>query len=656
MPIPEHILASALLRLAALEADGVDLAPELSDLLDHADDDTLQYRPQRRAGSSTAESSARVRSSARRLPAPSAMAPSPTPPFTPVALRCASDHADDTLQRPPQRPAGSTATFNSSLPLGSSVHRVPAPSAMASPPTPPSVPITPRRAYRHRHHAESQRRAQSLPLEGLPLSDKPARIANFDAVPLLRPVPSPMISSTQLSTLTPMQTPSPSASSSSLSTPTTLVNPTPPPKFFQVLPPLQLPISTDVDMGEPPSPLSPLESRSSSPSPSSPSPGSTALHKRVPADHTYGNEEGETEHEDQSNTEQQRKRPRIALKLPAGNGGGGGGGGGGGPGPAHLWTEECVRNGDRRRAGGDATIGAMPCQHGTCTSCDAPQQQAAGGGASGTSGGSTSAAVGPSGNAAGATMDMNVDVDAGENTGPRTRSATAGKGKKPAKSKKTAKTKREKGWCEDPNGGPPLTKAAGNFLSALLAVWNSKGRTDLETVLAGPRENASSDPLAAPLPDYDPTNTEASYTRVLHLIEDTQLLDLQTIMALIQLALNVDSEIHQAALNGHSLSKEAIGKRITKNSTSGNNFREHVGWGYRFAFLAAGGTLGIIPIIASLDLRTTVTRHMHCVDIDCVGTALREVCHGKWLPMVKRLMLPIARKPQAYRGLRPQRS
>ncbi|KAJ7767763.1 hypothetical protein B0H16DRAFT_1453388 [Mycena metata] len=43
--VSHRFLASALLRLATLEADGVDLPPELSDLLDHADD-RLQHRPQ----------------------------------------------------------------------------------------------------------------------------------------------------------------------------------------------------------------------------------------------------------------------------------------------------------------------------------------------------------------------------------------------------------------------------------------------------------------------------------------------------------------------------------------------------------------------------------------------------------------------------------
>lgn len=37
------------------------------------------------------------------------------------------------------------------------------------------------------------------------------------------------------------------------------------------------------------------------------------------------------------------------------------------------------------------------------------------------------------------------------------------------------------------------------------------------------------------------------------------------------------------------------------------------------------GTLGILPILAALELRTTVTRQLHEVDIQCLGSALREV-------------------------------
>lgn len=164
---------------------------------------------------------------------------------------------------------------------------------------------------------------------------------------------------------------------------------------------------------------------------------------------------------------------------------------------------------------------------------------------------------------------MDMDVDADENTGPRTGAAggrgkagTAGKkarvGALKSTKKKSAKVIKEKGWCENPNGGPPLTKTAGNFLSAILAVWNCNGRTELETVLAGPEVSSSvavqdssssppsddsDDSLPPPPPDYDPTDTKAAYIRVVQLSKKSRLLDLEIMMAHIQLALNVDSYV-----------------------------------------------------------------------------------------------------------------
>ncbi|KAJ7734998.1 hypothetical protein B0H16DRAFT_1765498 [Mycena metata] len=41
-----------------------------------------------------------------------------------------------------------------------------------------------------------------------------------------------------------------------------------------------------------------------------------------------------------------------------------------------------------------------------------------------------------------------------------------------------------------------------------------------------------------------------------------------------------------------------------------------------------------------LELRATVTDEMQEIDLECLGSLIREVHHGEWLPMVKRLMLP----------------
>ncbi|KAJ7017656.1 hypothetical protein C8F04DRAFT_426280 [Mycena alexandri] len=242
-------------------------------------------------------------------------------------------------------------------------------------------------------------------------------------------------------------------------------------------------------------------------------------------------------------------------------------------------------------------------------------------------------------------MDVDdVDVEEPSTSGRQTRSATNRKASgattkaksdntKKGKSRKS-KTLKEVGWCEDLNGGPPITKTAGNFLAAILHVWSSPGRQALETLLRGP------DPSSSAV-EYDPTDTAAVVNRLDSLSLKTHLLDLEHMLALVQLALNVDSEIYASSLTGKFLSKSELARRYTKSEAARTTFCERVSWGQRFAFLCSAGTLGILPILAALELRTVVTRQLNEVDILCLGSALREVQHGKWLPMVRRLMLPI---------------
>ncbi|KAJ7123915.1 hypothetical protein C8R46DRAFT_1050308 [Mycena filopes] len=49
--------------------------------------------------------------------------------------------------------------------------------------------------------------------------------------------------------------------------------------------------------------------------------------------------------------------------------------GSGGGGPAHLWPDECQRNGDQVRQSADASIGVMPWQEGSCANCYSQQAQ-----------------------------------------------------------------------------------------------------------------------------------------------------------------------------------------------------------------------------------------------------------------------------------------
>ncbi|KAJ7030181.1 hypothetical protein C8F04DRAFT_1236635 [Mycena alexandri] len=366
----------------------------------------------------------------------------------------------------------------------------------------------------------------------------------------------------------------------------------------KVLSPLRistdLDLDLDFDMGCP-SPLTPC--------PSSPSPPSNSLGKR--------NTRTEDTEEEDANANAQ-KRIRLTIKVPGRGGGGGegGGGGGGGGGPVHLWTPECKRKGDRVRENADSSIGAMPCQQGSCPSCDAQQQGEGSGGASGSN---------------------EMDLDDPSTSGPQTRSATSKKSKAKASKAKSGKAKnskrklKEAGWCEDPNGGPPITKTAGNFLASLLHVWNSKGRAALETLLKGPSTSptlTSCDPTAAASDSaytaatYDPTDTAAVIKRLDMLSAKSHILDLDRMLTLIQLSLNVDrfvfsfphlfriqpdrsipkSEIRAAALKGEFLGKSELARTYTKTDTARTTFCDHVSWGQRFAFLCGAGTTGTLGL------------------------------------------------------------
>lgn len=88
-------------------------------------------------------------------------------------------------------------------------------------------------------------------------------------------------------------------------------------------------------------------------------------------------------------------------------------------------------------------------------------------------------------------------------------------------------------------------------------------------------------------------------------------------------------------MNGNSLSKEAIGKRITANTTTANNFREHVTWGYRFAFLAAGGIF--IPWFLSIrNINVIVLRHPRNYSHYC-STRTTHNCHATYARCGRRL-------------------
>ncbi|KAJ7689631.1 hypothetical protein B0H17DRAFT_1202269 [Mycena rosella] len=275
----------------------------------------------------------------------------------------------------------------------------------------------------------------------------------------------------------------------------------------------------------------------------------------------------------------------------AGHGGGGGGAGGGGP-PAHLWIEDCVRRGDRKRTASDANIGMMPCGALDCSSC----QGAAGGG--------------------GHENDGEDDEQRNNNNS------------------QTGQRKRRKvpaGWRIEPSGGPPVTKRAGELLGKLLAIYGRQNRLELDDLLVG---TTSELPVG--------NDMAAIVQRLSSQSKALKVGELQYMLALVQLVLHVDSLKADAKLK--YLRKVTVQDLAEKYApgTHPNTFRDWVNWGKRLLLLCAAGTCYILPIIAALDLRTNITRKSTTEsDVLSLATALRGVRHSKWLPMVRRLMVPI---------------
>ncbi|KAJ7186562.1 hypothetical protein C8R46DRAFT_276527 [Mycena filopes] len=412
------------------------------------------------------------------------------------------------------------------------------------------------------------------------------------------------------------RSPSPSSPRSSRFSSPTLAGSSPIKKVPSILPPLQIP-----DRREFSASLSPL-----SPTPPLSPAGSRVLGKRSrpedadEEDEDEENEEDEDEDEDEEYCHERRgraackqKKLKLTLTLPSveharRNGGvpgdgGGGGGGGGGP-PAHMWTEDCVRRGDRGRIGDASSIGCVPCQAGACQGCDRDRAAAAA---------STSAAMGPGADTSGSSAAI------------------------PEKQTGGRKRRQDAEWVHDPDGDPPITKAAGRVLVKMAGIFNRDGRTALESILRGP-------PSTSVDGSIDRTDIGALVTFLKGRSDAMRLLELDLMLGLVQLALNVDSEQRRANLAaGKPITKVALAKKFTTRSVSRQVFSNWLGWGQRLLLLAGGGTLGVLVIFAALDMRTYITQpeRLSNVDIVCLAGALREAHHHKWLPLVQRLMLPL---------------
>ncbi|KAJ7710576.1 hypothetical protein B0H17DRAFT_1190288 [Mycena rosella] len=198
----------------------------------------------------------------------------------------------------------------------------------------------------------------------------------------------------------------------------------------------------------------------------------------------------------------------------------------------------------------------------------------------------------------------------------------------------TSQRKRRKvpaGWRIEASGGPPVTKRAGELLGKLLAIYGRQNRLELDDLLVG---TTSELPVG--------NDMAAIVQRLSSQSKALKVGELQYMLALVQLVLHVDSLKADAKLK--YLRKVTLQDLAEKYApgTHPNTFRDWVNWGKRLLLLCAARTCYILPIIAALDLRTNITRKSTTEsDVLSLATALREVRHGKWLPMVRRLMVPI---------------
>ncbi|KAJ7815734.1 hypothetical protein B0H14DRAFT_3745164, partial [Mycena olivaceomarginata] len=325
-------------------------------------------------------------------------------------------------------------------------------------------------------------------------------------------------------------------------------------------------------------------------------------------------EEAEWRRREEEAQRARNSRTGLKIRLPAaravGGGGGGGGHGGGGAGgvnPIHLWTPDCARRGDAALTGSDADIGNMPCNQPGCGACEGggweqQEEQEEGGG------------------------------DAGKTGRRASGHGLRARGKNNAQDQRKRARKEKVQFRLDPDGGPAITEGAGQLLSKLLAVFGRAHRQDLEEVLAGVQEGCA---LSS---SHDMVSVVA---RIKQKTNEIRVQELHLMLSLIQLALNVDSLKADAKLKHLRRVTGRVLARTYAPGTHENTFTDWVNHGKKLMLLCAGGTLYILPIIAALNLRTQITRQTAESDILSLASALRRVKHGMWLPMVRRLMMPI---------------
>ncbi|KAJ7470612.1 hypothetical protein FB451DRAFT_345152 [Mycena latifolia] len=195
---------------------------------------------------------------------------------------------------------------------------------------------------------------------------------------------------------------------------------------------------------------------------------------------------------------------------------------------------------------------------------------------------------------------------------------------------KKRKAKRRQ-WREDPEGGPRITGQAGKVLARLLGILTTPSRAHLDDLL--------SHLLAAEL--VEPLDLEGAVERVKQLDVGLKHHELNYMLALVQLTLHVHSTKRNAVLKHlPKVTGEALVERFA-SKVNRKTFLDWLSCGQKLMVLCAAGTMYILPILAALDMRTTITRQCAEEDVISLANALREVKHGQWLSLVRKLMVPI---------------
>ncbi|KAK7019069.1 hypothetical protein R3P38DRAFT_2783848 [Favolaschia claudopus] len=207
-------------------------------------------------------------------------------------------------------------------------------------------------------------------------------------------------------------------------------------------------------------------------------------------------------------------------------------------------------------------------------------------------------------------------------------------GEMPCQDPTCSQCQQEPPWTES-TASAPLSHTAASLLSNLLHIYTRSSRLALDEVLDG-RVECHADPNG-----FDTANV---LKRLKAHEKRLKVEELEYMVALVQLALNVDAErAYAAATNGPHVSLASLQTKYSDVKVSRTSFSNWLQWGQHLLMLCAGGSLFMLPIVAVLGLRIQFTQKCEPYDVYCLATALREVIRedGKWLPQVRRLMVPV---------------